>query len=111
MSQFWIFPRTRSLGFVQRNSFRFFPADRFARSNGTNETEKRNEFRSTKKQPRRRSPVRRGSSGVRLCFWFRRQHVRTKNKVGHHPPPRKNQEQSRTPSPTKNKVGHHPPPH
>jgi len=21
------------------------------------------------------------SSGVRLCFWFRRQHVRTKNKV------------------------------
>ncbi len=25
------------------------------------------------------------SSGVRLCFCFRRQHVRTKNKVGHHP--------------------------
>jgi len=22
-----------------------------------------------------------GPSGVRLCFWFRRQHVRTKNKV------------------------------
>ncbi len=50
--------RTRSLGVVERNSFRFFPADRFARSNGTNETEKRNEFRSTKKQPRRPSPVR-----------------------------------------------------
>jgi aryl-alcohol dehydrogenase-like predicted oxidoreductase len=23
--------------------------------------------------------------GVRFCFWFRTQHVRTKNKVGHHP--------------------------
>ena len=45
MSQFWLFPRTRSLGVVERNSFRFFPANRFARSNGTNGTEKRNEFR------------------------------------------------------------------
>src|SRR5271166_3232547 len=32
--------RTRSLGVVERNSFRFFPADRLARSNGTNGTEK-----------------------------------------------------------------------
>ena len=53
MSQFWFFPRTRSLGVVvvERNSFRFFRADRFARPNGTNGTEKRNEFRSTKKSP------------------------------------------------------------
>jgi hypothetical protein len=42
---------------VERNSFRFFPADRISRSNGTNGTEKRNEFRSTKKKIRRRSPV------------------------------------------------------
>src|SRR5208283_4485790 len=48
MSQLWLFPRTRGLGAVEWNSFRFFPADRFARSNGTNGTEKRNEFRSTK---------------------------------------------------------------
>jgi len=41
MSQFWLFPRTRGLGAVERNSFRFFPAGRFARSNGTNGTEKR----------------------------------------------------------------------
>ena len=40
MGQFWPFPRTRSLGVVERNSFRFFPADRLARSNGTNGTEK-----------------------------------------------------------------------
>ena len=33
-------PRTRSLGVVERNSFRFFPAVRLARSNGTNGTEK-----------------------------------------------------------------------
>jgi hypothetical protein len=32
--------RTRSLGVVERNSFRLFPADRLARSNGTNGTEK-----------------------------------------------------------------------
>ena len=32
--------RTRSLGVVERNSFRFFPADRLACSNGTNGTEK-----------------------------------------------------------------------
>ena len=41
MSQFWPFPGTRSLGVVERNSFRFFPADRLARSNGTNGTKKR----------------------------------------------------------------------
>ena len=41
MSQFWLFPRTRGLGAAERNSFRFFPADRFARSNGTSGTEKR----------------------------------------------------------------------
>ncbi len=41
MSQLWPFPRTRGLGAVERNSFRFFPAGRFARSNGTNGTEKR----------------------------------------------------------------------
>src|SRR5271157_922318 len=43
MSQLWLwlFPRTRGLGAVERNSFRFLPADRFARSNGTNGTEKR----------------------------------------------------------------------
>ena len=40
MSQFWLIPRTRGLGAVERNSFRFFPAGRFARSNGTNGTEK-----------------------------------------------------------------------
>src|SRR5271166_5139156 len=40
MSQFWPFPRIRSLGVVERNSFRFFPADQLARSNGTNGTEK-----------------------------------------------------------------------
>src|SRR5271166_2014988 len=57
MSQLWPFPRTRGPGAVERNSFRFFPADRFACSNGTNATEKRNEFRSTKKSPRRRSRV------------------------------------------------------
>src|SRR5208337_2229689 len=33
-------PRTHGLGVVERNSFRFFPAVRFARSNGTNGTEK-----------------------------------------------------------------------
>ena len=41
MSQLWPFPRTRGLSAVERNSFRFFPAGRFARSNGTNGTEKR----------------------------------------------------------------------
>ena len=41
MSQLWLFPRTRGLGAVERNSFRFFLADRFARSNGPNGTEKR----------------------------------------------------------------------
>src|SRR5271157_2271627 len=40
MSQLWLFPRTRGLGAVERNSFRFFLADRFARSNGPNGTEK-----------------------------------------------------------------------
>jgi len=33
-------PQDRSLGVVERNSFRFFPADRLARSNGTNGTAK-----------------------------------------------------------------------
>ncbi len=33
-------PRTHGLGVVERNSFRFFPAVRLARSNGTNGTEK-----------------------------------------------------------------------
>jgi hypothetical protein len=45
-------PTARILRVVERNSFRFFPADRIARSN---ENEKRNEFRSTKKKLRRRN--------------------------------------------------------
>jgi len=40
----------RRLDVVERNSFRFFPADRFARSNeSTDRKKERNEFRSTKK--------------------------------------------------------------
>src|SRR5271165_5371312 len=51
MSQFWPFPRTRSLGVVERNSFRSsVPLVSFERANrSAGAGKKRNEFRSTKK--------------------------------------------------------------